>query len=310
MFSINKSAVVGLPQSYGDGGTLITFRGNTSGNSIVQLFVDSIGDNFIRTRYAGTLREWQKLAVNGAYTHVIPQFLKIGALGGSYTTGASDWKDADGNYHSVDHPELSWVQIWGRERGVQAFNFSHGGYSTKDWLEGADGLTKAQMPGNACKAYFILFGGGNDIRDYDGETNLGTISDVNVGNESLNPATYFGNYSKILANLKSIGGARTKIFAFPFAQIMNANTLRSTYNDATESICSLYDDVFFIDIEDDEVINGPAIWRQYFGGHFSAYGYKLIADRFEYLVDKYVAEHPSYFDDIQWIGSDLPIVQP
>ena len=309
MYAIDNSVVIGMPTGAGSGGLLFTLRGNTAGNSILQLYADISGDVYTRVRYAGTLKAWQRVAQDN-YTHIIPQFTKIGALGGSYTTGASDWKDSDGVYHSVDHPELSWIQIWGRKHGVQAFNFSHGGMSTKTWFTWSDGITKAQQAGNECKVYFILFGGGNDINAYDGLTNLGTIADVHVGSEDTNPDTYFGNYSKIIATLKSIGGARTKIFAFPFAQIMNSNALRSTYNNATEAICALYDDVFFLDIEDDPVINGSKVQAQYFGGHFSAYGYKLIADRLEFYVDRYVEEHPSDFDDIQWIGSDLPIVQP
>ena len=310
MWNINVSVCNGLPN--GNSGTLVTLRGNTSGTSRIQIYVDTENNWFVRFRWGSSgaaYTAWKTLsAIEDNASHIIPQFLQIGACGGSLATGASFYKDSNGEHHGIDNADYSWIQIWGRKHGVDAFNFSQGGMSTKTWLTSPVGLTKAQLPANKCKVYFLLFGG-NDIRDYDGLTNLGTISDVHVGNEDQNPATYYGNYSRVLAHLKNIGGQRTKIFAFTYALNFNANTLMPTYNNATKNVCALYDDVFCIDIEHDPIINGEQITAEKYWGHFSAHGYKLIADRLEHLVDKFVEENPVEFHDIQWIGTNYDIAE-
>lgn len=308
---------IGLPEeTYG---FLITMCGNPEkSESAYQLFISYEGVIYSRTRWGTntiTYQGWKRLLnsddVGNLSTqelpHIISQFLKIGACGGSLCTGASYYQDSNGELHGIDNADYSWIQLWGRKHGVSAFNFSQGGMSTKTWLSQANGLQKAQIADNKCKAYFLLFGG-NDIRDY-GEANLGSIADVNVGNETSNPETYFGNYSKIIANLKNIGGQKTKIFAFTYATNFNSNELISTFNQATKDVCALYDDVFVIDLENDSVINGEEITQEKYNGHFSAHGYKLIADRLEYLIDKFVADNPSYFKDIQFIGTDYDIVE-
>ena len=307
IYEIVASYVTGLPKGAGNG-QLMTYMGvDYGGIANVQIYVDSVDyvpNMYVRKKLAGRFTEWKSLS--RGVSHIIPQFLKIGFVGDSVSSGASEYKDSDNNYHCIDNPEYSQVQCWGRERGVTALNLSQGGMTTRNWFTREKGYTRATTPGNECKCYFIMLGG-NDIGEYHDLQDIGSTADVHVGNENLNADTYYGNYSKIIATLKSAGGRFTKIFAFTYPTIVNSSPYLVDYNAATREICALYDDVYVIELENDPVINGNQVRAEKYRGHFSAHGYKLMADRMEYLVDMYVEEHGSNFENIQFIGTNLDV---
>lgn len=298
---------------YNKQGFLITRSRVGTGASRIQFYVQRSNNSlYIRTMWSSSWTDWK--LVNGGTTYVPPTeyiatFDKIGACGGSFATGYSVYVDSSDERHGINMASNSWIQLWGRKHGITAKNFSSAGWSIKDWFASAANI--AAVEANPCKVYFTLFGGGNDIEDYDGMTNLGTIADVHVGSEDQNPQTFYGDYSRLIAKLQTVGGQHTKVISFTYGQVFNATKSETqlAYIKAINDIAALYNYVYVIPTMDDEVLGAIKTSPYYFGGHYSAVGYKKIADRLEELVDAYVDAHQDDFADVQWIGTNYDIAQ-
>ena len=292
-------------------GQLISIAGNLGGAACLQIFTTKNNNSWMRSKWGGTWNDWKKLdsGNNLNYTDAIATFEKIGACGGSFATGYSVYTDSGNTNHGIDIPENSWVQLWGRKHGISAKNFSSSGWSIKDWFASAENI--AVVESNPCKVYFTLFGGGNDIQDYSGMTGLGSISDVHVGSENTNPPTFYGDYSRLIAKLQAVGGWHTKVISFTYGQAFNASkdATQLAYIQAIHDVQALYSNVYAIDLMDDAELNSFKVSPYYYVGHYSAIGYKKIADRLEVLVDKLVNDNPNNFADIQWIGTTYDIAQ-
>lgn len=315
-----KNSILGLNWSVGledlpaisnKHGQLETIAGNITGQAALQRFTNTSNKIYIRSKWGGVWNSW--VLVNpelpSFLTEVLATFEKIGACGGSFATGYSVYHDSSSVQHGVNIPENSWVQLWGRKHGITAKNFSSSGWSIKDWFNSSANI--AAVEANPCKVYFTLFGGGNDIDDYSGDTNLGTIADVHVGNEDQNPHTFYGDYSRLIAKLQAVGGWHTKVISFTYGQAFNAtkSTTQLAYIQAIHDVQALYSNVYAIDLMDDAALNALKVSPYYYGGHYSAIGYKKIADRLEELVDNLVNNNPNDFADVQWIGTNYDIAQ-
>lgn len=294
-------------------GFLITRSRIGTAASRIQFYVRSQSNElYIRTMWSSIWTDWTLVQGGGSYepgTEYIATFGKIAACGGSFATGYSVYKDSSNVQHGVNFKNNSWVQLWGRKHGITAHNFSSSGWSIKDWFNNANNVSACEA--NPCKVYFTLFGGGNDIEDYDGMTNLGTIADVHVGDESQNPQTFYGDYSRLIAKLQTVGGQKTKVISFTYGQVFNATKSETqlAYIKAINDVAALYDNVYVIATMDDEKLNAIKTSPYYFGGHYSAVGYKKIADRLEEMVDAFVDAHQTEFADIQWIGTNYDVAQ-
>lgn len=310
VLALNWSAgLQGLPDTTSrHQGQLETVCGNIGGQSAKQVFTSNANEVYVRTKWSNAWNEWTRVNSDNStatkLTEVIATFDKIGACGGSFATGYSVYLDSNDASHGVNMAANSWIQLWGRKHGITAKNFSSSGWSIKDWFASAANITAVEA--NPCKVYFTLFGGGNDIQDYDGMTNLGTISDVHVGSEDQNPQTFYGDYSRLIAKLQTVGGWHTKIISFGYGQVFNAtkSEVQLAYLKAIQDVQALYSNVYFIPTMDDDLLSSIKTSPYYYGGHYSAIGYKKIADRLEEMVDKYVSDHPNDFADVQWIGRD------
>lgn len=312
ILGINYSAgIQGLPADVDSKqGQLETIAGNLTGAAAKQTFTTKNNQVWLRSLWGGTWTEWTLVnppLSSDKLTEVIATFEKIGACGGSFATGYSNYKDSNNVSHGVNMPENSWVQLWGRKHGITAKNFSSSGWSIKDWFASAANI--AAVEANPCKVYFTLFGGGNDIEDYAGMTDLGSISDVHVGSEDTNPHTFYGDYSRLIAKLQTVGGWHTKVISFTYGQVFNAakDATQLAYIQSIHDVKELYSNVYAIDLMDDAELNSVKVSPYYYGGHYSAIGYKKIADRLEVLVDKLVNDNPNDFADVQWIGASYDI---
>lgn len=309
-----SSGLTDLPEGLSSTqGFLITRSRIDSDTSKIQFFVrKGVNELYIRTQWSAAWSEWtlvQGGSSSQSGTEYIATFERIGACGGSYTTGYSNYVDSSNVQHGVNFKENSWVQLWGRKHGISAYNFSSAGWSIKDWFNHAENVSACEA--NPCKVYFTLFGGGNDIEDYNGVSGLGTIDDVHVGDESQNPRTFYGDYSRLIAKLQSVGGQKTKIISFTYGQVFGSSKteVQLAYIKAINDVAALYDNVFVIATMDDAKLISIKTSPYWFKGHYSAIGYKKIADRLEEMVNTYVDAHQTNFADIQWIGTEYDVAQ-
>lgn len=229
--------------------------------------------------------------------HCFP-FIRLGIVGDSLASGASNFTDVSGTGTCADRPEYSWGKFMGREHGIDVELFSEGGISTQTWLTRSAGLA-AMQAAEACDCYII--GLGVNDKYMLGDDYLGSSADVTVGSEDGNADSFYGNYSKIIAALL-VKSPRCKIFCLtmPSAQGEDANT----YNVAIRDLVEMYDNAHLIDLENDEFYSGEQYTSTWNGAHSTAPGYKIMAEHLWKLMNDYIMANVSSFTDVQWILED------
>lgn len=222
-------------------------------------------------------------------------FIRVGVVGDSLASGASNYKKADGTDGTKDCPNYSWGKYIEREHGIPVALFSKGGAHTRSWLSSNWGLT-AMQNAEACDCYIIGLGV-NDKYEL-GTSYLGSTADITAGGEASNADTFYGNYSKIIAALIT-KSPRCKIFCLTMPATQNAPA--SDFNVAIRNIVKLYSNAHLLDLETDSYYGGPeytALWNV---AHSTATGYKAIAERLWTRMNDYIRENLSDFTDVQWI---------
>ena len=223
-------------------------------------------------------------------------FERIGVVGDSLASGCSNYYNESGQLKGIDIPKYSWGKFLSRTYGISVDLYSQGGANTRTWLSSDFGLQRLQAS-EPCEMYYIGLGN-NDYFSL-GESYLGTISDVTVGNESSNADTYYGNYSRIIAELKS-KSPRCKIFCFTEPNIGNRE-LSHLYNLAIKEVAGLYDNVFVLDLENDTFYSSKPISDTRVGSHYTPVGYKMMSEYIYKITCEFIISHVENFIDTQWI---------
>lgn len=141
----------------------------------------------------------------------ISTFQTIGVCGDSYTAGAI----YVGNQFIGEKKEVSWGRIIGRLNGVDVSVFARSGATTKSFL--TDSACLPLLLSSPQKELYILNLGINDAGYA-----LGTLDDIK-SDYNQNPDTYYGNYGRIIEQIKNYA---------PNAKIVIMKVLASNYSDA------------------------------------------------------------------------------
>ena len=222
-------------------------------------------------------------------------FVRIGVIGDSLASGASNYTNASGTGIGTDRPNYSWGKYMEREHGVEVELFTQGGTSTQTWLTRPIGLA-AMQAADACDCYIIGLGV-NDKASL-GMDYLGTSGDVTVGNENSNADSFYGNYSKIIASLIE-KSPRCKIFCLTMPSEQGEAAI--AFNVAIRDLVGMYDNAHLIDIENDEFFSSAHFRDTWYVAHSTAVGYKSIAGHLWKLMNEYIMQNVSSFTDVQWI---------
>ena len=239
-------------------------------------------------------------------TSFISSFLKLGVIGDSLASGETVYRDSNLIQHFIDNYDISWGQYLARKYGNTVINFSAGGLSTRTWLTSNYGLTKALLPENLCTGYIIGLG----VNDYYhlGQNYLGTISDIKQ-DYNENPDTFYGNYGKIIGNIKSIT-KNAKIFILTMPNEINASQTKLNYNQAIRNIANHYgptNNVFLIDLANlyvDEFAPNSFISNCERGGHYNSIAYNYMGDLLEKAISEYMYNNYKYFKEVEYINTD------
>ena len=123
-------------------------------------------------------------------------FKKWGLIGDSLSVGHTVSKD--GETVSGRNIYWSWGQYMARRLGNICLNFGRSGVTSKLWLNPSEPYCYPRLidKANLCQAYIVALGA-NDT-----QAPLGSISDVNFTDMSLNADTEYGNYAKIIDTIQ------------------------------------------------------------------------------------------------------------
>lgn len=227
-------------------------------------------------------------------------FHKFGVIGDSLASGESV-AIRDGQAVYVDNINYSWGQFIARKHGMACINFSSGGLNTRTWLSSQ--LSRLRNSDNKCNAYIIGLG----VNDYSlGSSYIGTSADIHVNDYTLNADTFYGNYGKIISNIKEIQ-PKAKIFILTCPNQTEPEARDySALNTAIREIATLFTNVYVIDLAsnyNDSYVDG-FFKDQLRGGHYNAIGYNYISELMFKWLSTYMHNNYIEFREIEFIGTD------
>lgn len=220
-------------------------------------------------------------------------FKKIAICGDSLGSGEIAYGNATGEDTTQykDMYEQSWIQFLGRSIGRDAYNFSRGGVSAKNFFTDSNEYVRHFENANYYSdCYFIALGhndynnvkrnwetqGYSSMKDYE-TVYIGSSSDINKSNPNANADTYYGNYAKIIQKIHQ-QVPHAKIFV---VTMMNEN-IYSAYNTAIRNMANIFDNIYVVDMA--KYFPTFPSWH-YTQGHGNAMGYLAYSQRIATIVD-------------------------
>lgn len=229
--------------------------------------------------------------ISGIFEHTFSAFRKFGVIGDSLSVGYI----ASGTYEqNVRNIPYSWGQNLARNSGNVCLNFGRSGATTETWMTYPECYGEFIKSENKCQAYIIGIG------TNDSSENIGSVADIK-SDYTQNANTFYGRFAKIIQVVKATAPT-AKIFVFTIPHPREDESK----NDAIREICSLdsiKSNVFLVDIERDyaEYFTNPMLTAEYYGDHFSASGYAMIAKIIEKALSDTMRLSSSEFLNINLI---------
>lgn len=124
----------------------------------------------------------------------IPEF---GVVGDSFACGT--YVDSG---ELISHYSDSWGAMIADRNGIDCFQFSVGGCTTRDWLDVANEKGIKLLKETKPLDLYIIALGINDCYSL-GKEYLGTANDINFQNCDKNEDSFYGNYAKIISEIRS-----------------------------------------------------------------------------------------------------------
>ena len=233
-------------------------------------------------------------AVGDAIANISPlnatvsMYNKFGICGASWDSGYI-YPSSDGT--PIEDANLSWGANLARLYGNNFYNFSKASMTTRSYLTNANCLPKL-LNSDACNLYVITLGG-NDS-SYLGLDYLGTVEDM-TPDYTQNPDTFYGNYARIIENIKIKAPNAKIILAFYYDENRHTST-REAYDEAVTNIAEHYN-LPKISWQDDTWYTSNFVMQNLVHSHPTAVQLTGIALAFGRLYSKCVADNYSYFND-------------
>ena len=241
------------------------------------------------------------IAINGGFTSI---FRTIGCIGDSLSSGELEsFEMGHKNYH--DYYEYSWGQFIARDAGCKVYNFSRGGMSARQYLEGFADEKDFFNPDYRCRAYLMALGV-NDVTGILGNSyELGTVDDINIRNYALNKPTFAGWYGAIISKYKEIQPhAKFFLMTMPKGdEDKNRDELYDKHAELINEIAEKFSNCFVLDFRKYAPVYDDAFKKAFFtGGHMNVMGYRMTATMVESYIDYIIRNNPDSFNQTGFIG--------
>ena len=235
----------------------------------------------------------------------------IGVVGDSLASGSMHRPEAQTSGEDEEVVDLvwySWIQQIARYSGLTAFNFSIGGLSARSLRYGTTNpniqqiLTNLNDSNKKCKAYFVALGHNdvNYMESHPEEYDVGSISDCNLADPSLNADSYYGNLAWVISLVKTVQ-PRAKIFLVTMKVASRFSALNVAVRDMVNLFNTYYNntDVYLIDMEGVPI---ETSW-EYYEGHGSPQGYLNYSYQISSYVDYIIRHNQNDFKTVAYIGT-------
>ena len=283
---VNSSALANKPSSFNNG-TIMTLGPKAGTNIVTQTAINRYNVMWHRTKYGNTWTAWVQEMTDGSvhsrsYT-TISVFDNLGIVGDSFASGATYGLEgvSDGAHYGS-----AWGRVLSKRNNISVNIFAASGLSTKTWLEDSHGLTALQAADP--QDLYLLCLGINDNKT--GADPIGTVSDINDNDYTQNPSTFFGNYGRIVAQIKIHAPTSKLIFIVPKGYKTNNIGI------AISQIAEHYS-VPCIRLDDDPFFSSSFYQDNLHTGHPISILYAGMSTAIERLYSKCAIENPAYFAD-------------
>jgi len=271
-------------------------------NGAVQWFVTMQTNKvYFRTKFNNVITPWQILG-NWEDDEEYKIFAKVAVAGDSLATG---WCYADGidEQRRRRNIQFCWPTYVGRDAGTEWFNVGQSGYTTRDFLNSAEGygLNYAKAAGRKPQAYIIALGVNDRVRS----VTLGTLEDINIADQTQNADTYYGNYSQIIYQFKQIN-PQAKIFC-----LTNPMSVGAEYNAAIrELVAEIWSNngVYVVDLANNPWTNlytlDKGITTDLSNSHYAPVAYQKMARIIERSISQIIRTNQADFHNVPYIPYD------
>lgn len=217
----------------------------------------------------------------------VAMFSNIAVCGDSYTAGAI----FNGTTLKGEISETSWGKVLGRRNGIDVTLYAQGGSDTENYQTRATCLPKI-LSNSAHELYVIALG----INDYNTVT-IGTIEDIN-NDYTQNPNTFYGNYGKIIAQIKEHAPNAKIIISKVFIPTLQNGLWYNYSSTAIEEIAAHFN-IPYIETKDSNYLCSSKYNANITSnsGHPTAPTYSGIAVALEKLINNCMWDNLSYFTD-------------
>lgn len=213
----------------------------------------------------------------------------------------SENKQTGKAYHDV--PDYSWGQFLARDAGCRVYNFSRGGMTAREYIDGYAEKMGYWDPEKACQAYIVALGVNDVINNKEKE--IGSAADICPEDYRRNKATFAGEYAHILQRYREIQPqARMFLMTMPKNGNSQPGDRLAKANEAIRQVAAAFPHTYVIDLEKYAPVYDEAFRARFFvGGHLNVAGYRLTAKMVESYIDYLVRHHFEDFAQSGFIGS-------
>ncbi len=240
------------------------------------------------------------IAINGGMCRI---FRRIACVGDSLSSGEFQLTQKDGSFAYYDMFEYSWGQHIARMTGAEVFNFSRGGMSAKEYIEGYAEMCGFWNPANACQAYIMALGA-NDLNEAVCNLDLGVVDDIDLKDYRNNKKTFAGYYGAIIQRYQEIQ-PRAKFFLVSLPR-HDAYPKNREHRDLLETMTKVFANTYLIDLNTYAPPYDETITENFFlNGHMNPNGYVFTADMIASYIDYIVRNNPKEFEEVGFIGTHI-----
>jgi hypothetical protein len=302
----------------GKQGTVMTFYCGDS-TVVCQLYVERDGTAYTSVKWGSTWGVWRLLyspveqttgtstsavmsqkAVTDAINAVgtLPEyeytsaslFSNVGVVGDSYSSGGI--LNAEGTGIVNCYP-ISWPQILGRKKGIDAKNYSATGADVARFLTpNAQSTWNIDILENdpAKDLYVIVMGINTEksLSDSSVAVAVGTVSDINKTDYTQNADTFCGHYGQMLTRIITHAPTAKIILVIPPTGTEKSEAISDIAELYGLPVFRMYDDAYY----------STAFYTSNMQmGHPTAPSYAGMANAFDRQIAKCIVDNASYFTD-------------
>lgn len=228
----------------------------------------------------------------------------IACVGDSLSSGELESTNESGQSGYHDFFEYSWGQFIARACGSKVYNFSRGGMTAKEMLEGWGDANDIWNREKACQAYIFALGV-NDLLNF--HQPLGTVDDIDFAHPEKSAETFAGYYGRVLLKFRDIQPkGRFFLMTMPKDSCWDTEQgleIKKGMRDLLNDIAKKMEFTYVIDLfEYGSVYDRKFHDSFYMSGHLNVMGYQFTSEMVMSYIDWIMRKYPEDFLQTGFIG--------